>query len=124
MNRFGLSLSALGRGLLSRSSRGDEALISWLAYGLWGFFANLGLWTFSFRLARRRHRPAARVYSLMKRRPAQRIRALNKYPLDKFVIEKPLAIHELIEHPRRNLLRLRFNLPSLGLRTPYLRFGD
>lgn len=52
---------------------------------------------------------------------AQRIRAFNQHSLDEFVIDQSLAIHELVEHPRRNLLRLGWSNPQHNLHS--LRLG-
>ena len=53
-----------------------------------------------------RQSSGARINALMDRIATQCVRALDKNALDEFVIEQPLAINELVQHPRGNLLRL------------------
>src|SRR6266702_6787923 len=76
-----------------------------------GFF-RLGGFRYSLRL---RQSAGARVNALVNCTATQRIRAFNKHALDEFVVKQSLAIHELVQHPRGNLLRLGLSPLNLSL---------
>ena len=76
----------------------------------------LALLRFPLRLPRRRQIAPPLVHLHMQRTPAFRIRILHEGPLHILIIEKPRAIHELVQHPRRHRLiqprKPRQRLPS------------